>query len=115
MATSSASLLRDARLRAGLSQRALAERAHTAQSVVARVEGGQVSPSWDTLERLLAATGFELDARLGSAGAVEAPAAAAAAPPGGSDIPRVLSLDPALRLQELRNADRFFSSVRRVS
>jgi hypothetical protein len=109
MPPSPASLLREARIRAGLSQRALAGRAQTAQSVVARIERGQVSPSWDTLERLLAATGCWLDANLGAV----APAAATGL--GASDIARVLSLDPALRLQELRNADRFFSSVRRVS
>jgi transcriptional regulator with XRE-family HTH domain len=106
MAETAASLLRQARIRAGLTQRALAERANTAQSVVARVEGGQVSPSWDTLERLLNATGFALEASLGST--LETVL-------GASDVPRVLTLDPALRLQELRNADRFFSAVQRVS
>lgn len=52
-------LLRDARQRAGLSQRDLAKRARTAQSVVARVERGQTSPSLDTLTRLLQAAGFD--------------------------------------------------------
>lgn len=106
MPQTAANLLRDARIRAGLSQRALAERAQTAQSVVARVEGGQVSPSWDTLDRLLGAAGFALEATLGHT--VETVVAA-------SDVSRVLSLDPELRLQELRNADRFFSAVQRVS
>src|SRR5207244_11403022 len=53
-------LLREARQRAGLSQRQLAHRARTAQSVVARIERGQTSPSWDTLARLLAAAGFAI-------------------------------------------------------
>jgi len=57
-------LLVTARRRAGLSQRELAERAKTSQSVVARIELGAASPSWDTLARLLAAAGFELDVRL---------------------------------------------------
>jgi transcriptional regulator with XRE-family HTH domain len=57
-------LLREARTRAGLTQRELARRAGTAQSVVARIEGGQSSPTLDTLARLLAATGFNIDMEL---------------------------------------------------
>ncbi|HEY8655269.1 MAG TPA: nucleotidyltransferase domain-containing protein [Candidatus Limnocylindria bacterium] len=50
-------LLRGARKRAGLSQAALAERAKTSQSAVARYEAGVTIPSLATLERLLAACG----------------------------------------------------------
>lgn len=57
-------ILREARARAGLTQRELARRAGTAQSVVARVERGQTSPTLETLARLLAATGFNLDMEL---------------------------------------------------
>ncbi len=57
-------LLQEARTRAGLTQRELARRAGTAQSVVARVERGQTSPTLETLARLLAATGFNLDMEL---------------------------------------------------
>ena len=64
MESTPATLLRRARAEAHLSQRALSRRAGTAQSVVARIELGQTSPSWDTLCRLLAAAGFELQARL---------------------------------------------------
>jgi transcriptional regulator with XRE-family HTH domain len=53
-------LLLEARARAGLSQRALAERAHTTQAVVARIESGTSAPSFETLRRLLDAAGFEL-------------------------------------------------------
>jgi transcriptional regulator with XRE-family HTH domain len=53
-------LVREARLTARLTQRELARRAHTSQSVVARVESGQTSPSSETLERLLDAAGYEL-------------------------------------------------------
>ena len=49
-----------ARARAGLSQQALADRAGTAQSVVARIETGQNSPNLETLTKLVAAAGFEL-------------------------------------------------------
>lgn len=57
-------LLHEARTRAGLTQRELARRAGTAQSVVARVERGQTSPTVETLSRLIAATGFNIDAEL---------------------------------------------------
>lgn len=59
-----ASLLRSARERSGLSQRALANRAGTSQSVVARIEGGQSSPTVATLNRLLEASGHKLETRL---------------------------------------------------
>ncbi len=60
--TLAAKLVREARNAAGLSQRDLALRARTAQSVVARIEGGQVSPSVETLSRLLDAAGFTFQA-----------------------------------------------------
>lgn len=101
-----AQILRAARERAGLSQRGLASAAGTAQSVVARVELGVTSPSWDTLARLVEATGCRLSVRLD---APEPPAADV------SDIPRVLSLSPAQRLQEMRNAERFFTAIRRAA
>lgn len=53
-----ATLLRTARLRAGLTQRALARRAGTSQSVVARIESGHTDPGVETLRRLLEAAGF---------------------------------------------------------
>lgn len=56
--------VREARARAVLTQRELARRARTAQSVVARVERGQTNPSLNTLMRLLAATGFGLQLEL---------------------------------------------------
>lgn len=55
-----AELLRAARTRAGLSQRALAEAARTSQSAVAAIESGRKQPSVATLERLLRAAGTEL-------------------------------------------------------
>ena len=57
-------LLQTARERAGLTQRQLARKARTAQSVVARIELGETSPSWSTLARLLKAAGFSLSAGL---------------------------------------------------
>ena len=57
-------LVREARTRAGLSQRQLAERARTTQSVVGRIEANLGNPSIETIARLLAAAGFELHAEL---------------------------------------------------
>jgi uncharacterized protein len=57
---SAARILRYARRRAGLSQRALAVAAGIPQSTVARIELGRLSPRTDTLERLLIATGQSL-------------------------------------------------------
>jgi transcriptional regulator with XRE-family HTH domain len=92
-------LVRQARSRAGLSQRQLARRAGTAQSVVARVENGQTSPTWDTLTRLLAAAGFELGATL--------EIRAVSGSHMLSDVPRILSLTPEDRLEEIANVSRF--------
>src|SRR6266566_5202821 len=47
----------DARVTAGLTQEQLAQRMHTTQSVIARLESGRTRPSTQTLERLAAATG----------------------------------------------------------
>jgi transcriptional regulator with XRE-family HTH domain len=96
-------LLRAARRGAGMSQRALARRAGTAQSVIARIERGQTSPSWDTLVGLLNAAGFELTARLDPA----------AQPHMLDDVARILRLTPEQRLVELRNAARFFAAATR--
>jgi transcriptional regulator with XRE-family HTH domain len=56
-----AGMLRDARRRAGLSQRALARRVGVPQPTVARIESGVVVPRVDTLDRLLAGCGLALD------------------------------------------------------
>jgi ribosome-binding protein aMBF1 (putative translation factor) len=50
----------EARARAGLTQQQLAERMHTTQAAIARLESGRVKPSTRTLERLAAATGLRL-------------------------------------------------------
>jgi len=64
-------LLRDARLRAGLSQVELGRRAGVSQSVVSAYETGARQPTVPTLARLVAATGFELDLRLSEPSATE--------------------------------------------
>jgi transcriptional regulator with XRE-family HTH domain len=53
-------LVASLRHRHGLSQRALAVRARTSQAWISRVERGEVSPSVESLERLLGVMGEEL-------------------------------------------------------
>ncbi len=55
-----ASALRSARLRAGLTQGALAARAGTSQAAVSAYESARKQPSVATLSRLLAAAGSRL-------------------------------------------------------
>ena len=104
--TDAASILREARRRAGLSQRALARLAGTAQSVVARIESGKTSPSWDTLSRLIHAAGLDLEPALSPRAVTSSHMLA--------DVPRILALTPEQRLRELRNLSRFLTSARRV-
>src|SRR5215210_7724139 len=85
-------LLQTARSRAGLTQRHLAKKARTAQSVVARIELGETSPSWSTLARLLKAAGFSLDAELRRI---------TVDPQLLDDVPRILALTPEQRLREV--------------
>jgi transcriptional regulator with XRE-family HTH domain len=58
--TSAADLLRETRLRHGLSQRSLARRAGTSQSWISDIERGRVSPTEDALRRVLLCLGEEL-------------------------------------------------------
>ena len=101
-----ATILRHARTRAGLSQRALARRAGTAQSVVARIEQGRTSPTWSTLERLLKAANYDVVAHAEPSVVV------------GShmldDVPRILAMTPEQSMQEIKNVSRFLHDVRRV-
>jgi transcriptional regulator with XRE-family HTH domain len=61
MNVDAAPLIRDARLRAALTQAQLARRAHTAQSAVAAYESGARNPNLATLERLLDACDHRID------------------------------------------------------
>ena len=101
-----ARIVREARARAGLSQRELARRAGTSQSVVARVEGGQTQPSSDTLARLTAAAGFEIRTELVLRAVADTHML--------DDVARILALTPEERLLEVRNVTRFEAAARRV-
>jgi transcriptional regulator with XRE-family HTH domain len=60
----SAALIREARLRAGLTQADLAERTGRDRSVIARWEQAVVAPSVETLITLVRACGFDLPLEL---------------------------------------------------
>jgi transcriptional regulator with XRE-family HTH domain len=51
------------RQRLGLSQRSLARRAGTTQAAVSRIERGLTTPTWDTVQGLLLAMGYEPELR----------------------------------------------------
>ncbi|HEU5213493.1 MAG TPA: helix-turn-helix transcriptional regulator [Gaiellaceae bacterium] len=60
----SADLIREARLRAGITQAELGRRIGRSQSQVARWERGAVTPSFETLLELIRACGFDLSYRM---------------------------------------------------
>jgi transcriptional regulator with XRE-family HTH domain len=57
-------ILRESRLRAGLSQRRLAELAGVTQPTIARMEGGLIQPTFERLLELVRACGLDLDVRV---------------------------------------------------
>ena len=67
----SAAIIREARLRAGLTQGELAERTGRERSVIARWEQGAVAPSVETVLALVEACGFDLPLELVPAEPVE--------------------------------------------
>ena len=105
MSQDAASLILEARTRAGLTQRELAKRAETAQSVVARIERGQSDPSWETLMGLLAAAGFSLHGELALHSTPDSHML--------QDVALILSLTPEERLAEVRNVSTFLAATRR--
>lgn len=60
----SAALIREARLRAGLSQQELAAQSGKDRTVIARWEQGVVAPSIDTLVELLRSCGYDIPLEL---------------------------------------------------
>lgn len=94
-----------ARQAGGLTQRELAKRAKTAQSVVARIELKETSPSWDTLMRLLRASGHTLRIAMERT---------SVDPLILDDVPRILRLTPEERLEEVAAVSRFLAEAKRV-
>ena len=89
-----------------MSQRAMAARAGTAQSVVARIETGATDPSGSTLSRLIAAANCELRCTLEPIVVADTHML--------DDVDRILSLSPEDRITEVRNLSRFETAARRV-
>lgn len=81
--------IRSLRTEAGLTQKELAERMGSSQSVVARLEGGGVFPTIETLERVAAALGAHLQIAL-RAGPLNAPASRS--DPGGEQAESAMPL-----------------------
>ncbi|MCC6931226.1 MAG: hypothetical protein IT359_19715 [Gemmatimonadaceae bacterium] len=80
-------------------------RADTETSVVASIELGESSPSWDMLERLLAVAGVELEARLVPCVVIDSRVL--------DDVARIRRLSPEDRLAEVANVSRFLAAARR--
>ena len=99
-------IVREARNRAGLTQRQLASKARTAQSVVARIELGETSPSWETLMRLVKEAGFTLQTTLHTLPVIDKSIM--------DDVPRILRMTPEERLEEVAQVSRFIAGARRV-
>ena len=98
----SGDLIREARLRAGLTQRELARRAGTTQPAIARWESGQVVPSFERLRELVRACGLELTYGLAN----------------GDDsydewIIGALRLSPKERIEDAQERERVYESIRR--
>ena len=87
---SSGSILREARLRAGLTQADLADRTGTTQSSVARWEANRSRPTLETLTRLVRACGLDLQTRIAQPNPGEL-----------SQLERNLVLTPGQRLGQL--------------
>lgn len=97
----SGDLLREARLRAGLTQSGLSARVGTTQSAISRWEAGSTNPPLETLRRLLRACGLELRMEIEPHDAGET-----------SLIERNLGLSPTERLDQLVRAVAFIREGR---
>lgn len=109
VAMTPSTLVRDARRSAGLTQAQLAERLGTTQPVVARLERADANPTFETIERALAAAGYAIELR------------ATRRPIGQVDesqIAAMLRLTPAERLRTFeashRNVAAMLANARRV-
>jgi transcriptional regulator with XRE-family HTH domain len=94
-------LIREARLRAGLTQSELAARAGTAQSGIARWESGRTTPSLDDVRRLVRLCGLDLEVAI--------------VPRDDSDITqaeRLLDLSPQQRIERHQRLIRQLGAIR---
>jgi transcriptional regulator with XRE-family HTH domain len=93
-------LVREARRRAGLSQRALAERAGTTQSAIARLENGGATPSFDTVRRLVRHCDLDVEVAL--------------LPRDDSDLAQARRLSQLTPAERLDRAERVAAQLRRL-
>lgn len=100
----SADILRDARLRAGLTQAELGRSVGRPQSAIARWEGGRVRPSLETLRELVRACGLELTYALARYDESYVP-----------EISRLLDLQPAERIDDALARERAFAGIRNAA
>jgi transcriptional regulator with XRE-family HTH domain len=94
-------LMREARLRSGLSQRVVAERLGTSHAAISRWERGIVKPTWETVNQAARACRLEVQVRL-----VER---------DDDELPRLrerLRLTPAQRVADLTVYVRFVERAR---
>jgi transcriptional regulator with XRE-family HTH domain len=101
-----AELLREARKRAELTQRELANRSGKAQSAIARIESGKSIPTTATLNHLISAAGFEVQDELIIKPAIKSHML--------NDVSRILKLTLEQRLQEIADVDHFIKEAKRV-
>jgi transcriptional regulator with XRE-family HTH domain len=94
-------LVQEARRRAGLTQRELAERAGTSQAAIARIERGRQVPSLETLEKILHAAGLELRVDLGPVDDHDAQL-----------IEQTLAMSPEQRLRAIEEMTRLAAAAR---
>jgi transcriptional regulator with XRE-family HTH domain len=100
----SADLLKEARLRAGLTQEQLGRRVGRSQSAIARWEGGRVQPSLETLRDLIRACRLELTLGLANYDDSYVP-----------EIERLLDLEPAERIRDALARDRAVARIRNAA
>lgn len=98
----SGDLLREARLRAGLTQAELGRRVGNPQSVIGRWERGEVLPSLETLRELIRACGLELTFELANYDDSYIP-----------HIERMLRMTPAQRVTHASQRARVYRGLRR--
>jgi transcriptional regulator with XRE-family HTH domain len=98
---SGGSLIREARRRAGLTQAELAARVGTTQSAIARLERGRTEPTFERVQEILRACGYELTVKISEID-----------DSNWSVASTNLQLDPDARVRQNQNALRFIRAGR---
>jgi transcriptional regulator with XRE-family HTH domain len=100
-----ASVIRDARRAAGLTQTSLASRLGVPQSVISRLEQPGSNPTWETVARVLHVTGHELS--------IDRPRRATGI--DDAQIRERLRLSPAERLRSFQSSQHNLGRLRRAA